>query len=144
MRCSAPVRRRLATDGIVRTRLERLLDRLDVWLGGVARQPALMHGDLHRANVLCNAAGALVLIDPHPFFADRELELAYMDWVGGFPPAFYLTYEATYPCAPERQERRDLYLLYWRLQRLNWADSLWSQQAAPIEAVVRLYVGTAP
>jgi protein-ribulosamine 3-kinase len=144
MRCSAPVRRRLATDGIVRTRLERLLDRLDVWLGGVARQPALMHGDLHRANVLCNAAGALVLIDPHPFFADRELELAYMDWVGGFPPAFYLTYEATYPCASERQERRDLYLLYWRLQRLNWADSLWSQQAAPIEAVVRLYVGTAP
>jgi protein-ribulosamine 3-kinase len=126
------------------TRLERLLDRLDAWLGGVARQPALMHGDLHRANVLCNAAGALVLIDPHPFFADRELELAYMDWVGGFPPAFYLTYEATYPCAPERQERRDLYLLYWRLQRLNWADSLWSQQAAPIEAVVRLYVGTAP
>jgi fructosamine-3-kinase len=42
-------------------------------LGGVARQPALIHGDLHRANVLCNAAGALALIDPHPFFADREV-----------------------------------------------------------------------
>lgn len=124
-----------------RMRLDRLLDRLDEWLGGVARRPALLHGDLHRQNVLCNASGTLVLIDPHPLFADRELELAYMDWVGGFPPAFYHTYESTYPSAPGRPERRDLYLLYWRLQRLNWADSLWSNQAAPIEATARLYVG---
>jgi len=131
--------KRLSAEGCAR--LERLLNRLDAWLGDIARQPALIHGDLHRSNVLCTAAGTLVLIDPHPFFADRELELAYMDWVGGFPPAFYLTYEATYPCVPGRQERRDLYLLYWRLQRLNWAGSLWSNQAASIEATARIYVG---
>lgn len=123
-------------------RLERLLAQLDTLLAVDGRRPALIHGDLHRDNVLCNATGALVLIDPHPFFADRELELAYMDWVGRFPPAFYMTYEATYPSAPGRQERRDLYLLYWRLQRLNGADNLWGNQAAPIEATARLYTST--
>jgi fructosamine-3-kinase len=51
-----------------------------------AAASALIHGDLHRANVLCNAAGTLVLIDPHPFFADRELELVYMDRAGASRP----------------------------------------------------------
>lgn len=87
--------------------------------------------------MLCNAAGTLVLIDPHPFFADRELELAYMDWVGWFPPAFYQGYEAAFPCAPGRQQRRDLYLLFWRLQRLNWDGA--REQLNAIETTVRLY-----
>ena len=117
--------------------MDRLLARLEDYLGGVERQPSLIHGDLHRGNVLRNAAGTLVLIDPHPLFADRELELAYMDWVGGFSPAFSQGYEAWYPSAPGRPERRDLYLLLWRLQRLNGANA--HDQGCAIDAIVRRY-----
>jgi len=123
--------------GAILEALERLLPRLDDLLGGVPRQPSLIHGDLHRQNVLCNARGDLVVIDPHPLFADRELELAYMDWVGYFPPAFWEAYDACWPCAPGRAARRDLYLLLPRFRRLNWAGD--SQQAQAIAATARLY-----
>lgn len=119
--------------------LERVMERLDEWLAPLNEErPSLLHGDLHRNNVLCNARGELVLIDPHPSFGHRELELAYMDWVGYFPPAFYASYEATWPCAPGRQERRDLYLLLHRLHRLNDDEP---GHAAAIDGTLRLYTG---
>ena len=118
--------------------LERLGERVDGLVGGVEHHPSLLHGDLHRNNVLCNAHGDLVLIDPDPLFGDREYELAYMDWVGYFPPAFYSAYEATWPCAPGRAERRDLYLLIHRLHRLNTGEA---PNAAAIDGILRLYVG---
>ncbi len=116
--------------------LERLLTRLGDLLDTGEQRPSLLHGDLHRQNVLCNARGSLVLIDPHPLFAVRELELAYMDWVGYFPPAFWEAYDAAWPCTPGRAERRDLYLLLPRLRRLNWAGD--RQQAQALAATARL------
>ncbi len=59
-----------------------------------------------------------------------------MDWVGYFPPAFWEAYDAAWPCAPGRAERRDLYLLLPRLRRLNWAGD--RQQAQALAATARL------
>ena len=101
-----------------RRALDRLRERLDDLLAPAASAPSLLHGDLHRGNVLCDAAGELVLIDPHPYVGDREAELAYTEWVGGFPPAFYAAYEAVYPPMPGRAERRDLYLIWFLLRCL--------------------------
>jgi fructosamine-3-kinase len=101
-----------------RRALDRLRDRLDDLLAPAASRPSLLHGDLHRGNVLCDAAGELVLIDPHPHVGDREVELAYTEWVGGFPPAFYAAYEAAFPSAPGRAERRDLYVIWFLLRCL--------------------------
>jgi fructosamine-3-kinase len=122
-----PARRRAA--------LERLMGRLDGLLGGVERRPSLLHGDFHRGNVLCARGGELVVIDPHPWVGDREAELAQTEWQFRLPPRFYEAYEATYPSAPGRAERRDLYLVWYALR---WGDE---RRAAAVEALIRWYVG---
>ena len=117
-----------------RTALERLMARLDGLLGGVERKPSLLHGDFHRGNVLCARDGELVVIDPHPWVGDREAELAQTEWQVQFPPRFYEAYEATYPSAPGRAERRDLYLLW---HALRWGGA----RAAAVDGLIRWYVG---
>jgi fructosamine-3-kinase len=121
-----------------RRRLERLLGRLESLLGRVERQPSLLHGDLWKNNVLCDRSGDLVLIDPHPMLGDRELELAYTEWAGGFPPAFYAAYEAVWPTTPGRTERRDLYLIWYMLRNLNDGQP---QRAVALDGMLRWYVG---
>jgi protein-ribulosamine 3-kinase len=101
-----------------RRALDRLYARLESLLAPAQSRPSLLHGDLHRGNVLCDAAGQLVLIDLHPYVGDREAELAYTEWVGGFPPVFYAAYEAVNPPAPGRAERRDLYVIWFLLNCL--------------------------
>lgn len=116
----------------------RLLDRFNDLLGGVARQPALIHGDLWRNNVLCDAKGQPVLIDPRAAYADREYDLMIAEDYGGFGLNFFAAYEALWPSEPGRAERRALYRLHSLLQRLGRAHS-----SAPdeIAAIVRWYVG---
>ena len=121
-----------------RSGLERLLGRLEGLLGPVPRRPSLLHGDLHRNNVLRNAAGELVLIDPHPYVGDREAELAYTEWVGGLPPTFYAAYEEAWPSSPGRKERRDLYLLWYMLRALGEGDA---RRGLDVDALLRWYVG---
>jgi protein-ribulosamine 3-kinase len=121
-----------------RRALDRLYARLDDLLGPVASQPSLLHGDLHRGNVLCDADGELVLIDPHPRVGDREAELAYTEWVGGFPPRFYAAYEAAFPSQPGRAERRDLYLVWFLLGCLARGEL---RQGLAVDALLRWRVG---
>lgn len=99
--------------------LELLAGQSEELLGGVARQPALLHGDLWGGNVLVDAGGVPVLIDPAAYYGDREAELAYTELFGGFSPSFYAAYEEVWPCEPGRAERRDLYNLYHLLNHLN-------------------------
>ncbi len=67
-------------------RLERLLERLEEHLGGVERQPALIHGDLWAGNVMAGPGGGPALVDPAIYYADREAEMAYTELFGGFIP----------------------------------------------------------
>jgi protein-ribulosamine 3-kinase len=101
-------------------KLDRLLARLDDWLGGVERQPALLHGDLWAGNVLYDPQGQPVLIDPSSYYGDREADLAYSEWSStAFSPKLYAAYEEVWPTAPDRAERRDLYNLYHAINHLN-------------------------
>lgn len=118
--------------------LERLMERLDSWLGGVERHPALLHGDLWGGNVIPAPGDILALIDPAVYYGDREAELAYTELFGGFSPAFYAAYEAAFPTAPGRAERRDLYNLYHLLNHLNLFGESYG---AEVDAVIRRYVG---
>lgn len=103
----------------VYTGMERLMNRLPEWLGGV-EAPALIHGDLWRNNILCDPKGQPVLIDPAAAYADREFELVYAEMYGGFAPSFFMAYEAAWPRQPiaQRTERREIYKLANQLQRL--------------------------
>ena len=124
-----------------RRRLERLMDRLEGLLGGVERRPSLLHGDLHRGNVLCDAAGAPALVDPGVSFGDRELELAQMEasrW-SVFPPVFWAAYFEAWPAAPGREERRDLYVLRQHLRELARGRP---EQGMAVDSIAVRYVGT--
>lgn len=101
-------------------KLDRLLARLDEWLGGVERRPALLHGDLWAGNVLYDPQGEPVLIDPAVYYGDREADLAYSQWSStAFSPKLYAAYEEVWPSEPGRAERIDLYNLYHAINHLN-------------------------
>jgi fructosamine-3-kinase len=119
-------------------RLEQLVERLDTWLGGVNRQPALLHGDLWGGNVLASRGGNPAIIDPAVSYGDREAEIAYTELFGGFGERFYQAYHHTYPLEPGYADRRDLYNLYHLLNHLNLFGEMYGRQ---IDSIAQHYVG---
>lgn len=102
-----------------RARLEALIQRLPELLAGVARRPALLHGDLWGGNVIPGPGGIPALIDPAVYYGDREVELAFTLLFGGFSNRFYQAYQSAWPLDPGFNARRDLYNLYHLLNHLN-------------------------
>lgn len=93
-------------------RLWRLGGRLREWLHEPP-QPALLHGDLWIGNVLCRSGHAVALIDPAIAYGHPEIELAFTQLFGGFPPSFLRRYVEISPPPPGfHEERRALYQLY--------------------------------
>lgn len=95
-----------------RARVERLAGRLSDWLSEPAR-PSLIHGDVWTTNVLAHGGRVTAFLDPALYFADAEIELAFIGLFGTFGRAFYERYHTLRPIAAGFfEERRDLYNLY--------------------------------
>ena len=93
-------------------RVERLAGRLDA-LVGEPNPPALVHGDVWSANVLASGDRITAFLDPALYYADPEIELAFISLFDSFGNAFLRHYaelrgidEAFF------NTRRDLYNLY--------------------------------
>lgn len=80
--------------------------------------PALVHGDLWSGNYL-SAGDDAVLVDPAVYLADREVEIAYIELFGGFPPGMLEAYRRAYPLDRGYEQRRPLLQLYPLLVHLN-------------------------
>ncbi len=94
-------------------RLERLAADIDRFITPPPPGPGLIHGDIWAGNVLWHRGRIAALIDPAIYFADPEIELAFIDLFGCFGRAFWDR------CAEMHQirdgffeVRRDLYNLY--------------------------------
>lgn len=72
-------------------RCERLADRISDVVGP-GEGACLIHGDLWAGNVLWRSGQLAGVIDPACYYADREVELAFMDLFGGFGSAFWDRY----------------------------------------------------
>lgn len=96
----------------LRHRLDRLAGRLHIWLRNDA-PPSLIHGDLWAGNMLSRRTKVVGLIDPALYYADPEIELAFMTLFNSVGRNFFARYAARRPLRPGFfEERRDLYNLY--------------------------------
>ena len=111
---------------------ENLLKKLPELLGGVRRNPSLIHGDLWGGNVISGKGGEPVLIDPAVYYADREAEIAFTELFGGFNSAFYAAYNEVWPLEKGYKQRRDLYNLYHVINHLNLFGGRYHYQALAI------------
>lgn len=95
------------------SRLERLAGDIDRYIDPPPTRPALIHGDVWGGNVLWHGGRVSAFIDPAIYFADPEIELAFIDLFSCFGPAFWERTEAVGAIRPGfREVRRDLYNLY--------------------------------
>jgi fructosamine-3-kinase len=93
-------------------RVERLAGKLDALIGE-PNPPALVHGDVWRANVLAKGDRITAFLDPALYYADPEVELAFIGLCNSFGNAFLQRYaEIRGIDGAFSRTRRDLYNLY--------------------------------
>jgi fructosamine-3-kinase len=80
-------------------------------LAGPAEAPARLHGDLWQGNVLADAHGRPLLIDPSAYGGHREIDLAMLALFGSPSRDFFDSYGELAPLADAWQERVGLYQL---------------------------------
>ena len=81
-------------------------------------EASLLHGDLWGGNWGA-VDGEPVIFDPAVYYGDRESDIAMTRLFGGFGPAFYDAYTASWPMAAGWESRLKLYQLYHVLNHLN-------------------------
>jgi len=89
---------RRAIDAAGAGAVERVCARMDD-LAGPPEPPARLHGDLWSGNVLADAAGRPVLVDPAAHGGHREVDLAMLDLFGAVPPRTRAAYAEASPLA---------------------------------------------
>ncbi len=107
---------------------ERLMKRLPVYFDNATPEASLLHGDLWGGN-WASCGDTPVLFDPAVYYGDRETDLAMTRLFGGFGPAFYAAYDASWPPSEGHVERRSLYQLYHVLNHLNLFGSAYLERA---------------
>lgn len=123
---------------------ERLLlmvcDRLSILLEGMEEPATLLHGDLWSGNFLCLAGDEPAVIDPSVYYGPREMELAFIELFGGFPPGFMTAYQNAYPLSEGYERRRPLHQLYPLLVHANLFGAPYP---ARVETICRALLATA-
>lgn len=104
-------------DSLVRE-AERLLARLDHYLGDVPGQSVLLHGDLWSGNAAAGADGQPVIFDPASYFGHHEAEFGMMRLFGGFHERCEQAYREILPFRAGHEERISLYRLYHEMNHL--------------------------
>ena len=74
--------------------------------------PSLIHGDIWSSNVLAQGGKITGILDPALYYADAEMELAYMSLFHTFGQTFFERYAELREIREGFDSRRDLYNLY--------------------------------
>lgn len=104
---------------------------------------SLLHGDLWGGNTaFCDRAPCL--FDPASYYGDRETDIAMTELFGGFSPAFYAAYQASWPLKPGYPLRRKLYNLYHILNHHHLFGGSYAQQAESLcqQILAEILAGT--
>lgn len=74
--------------------------------------PALIHGDVWTTNVLAEGGEVTAFLDPATYYADPEVELAYVRWTDTFGEPFFERYDERRGVAEGFEDRAPVYTLY--------------------------------
>ncbi|HKK19514.1 MAG TPA: fructosamine kinase family protein [Opitutales bacterium] len=110
-------------------RAETLMASVAELLDGHAPEASLLHGDLWSGNASFLEGGTPVIFDPATYYGDRETDLAFSEFFGGFPGEFYAAYENEWPLPPGYERRKVLYNLYHVLNHANLFGGGYAGQA---------------
>jgi fructosamine-3-kinase len=117
---------------------EWLAARLSGLLDEPAR-PGLVHGDVWSGNVLTRGGAVAGFVDPALYFADPEVELAFITLFATFDAAFFRRYAERRPLSPDfHAVKRDLYNLYPLLVHARLFGGAYVTQVA---AILRRFAG---
>lgn len=75
--------------------------------------PSLIHGDIWGGNILPGRAQIAAFLDPAIYYADPEIELAFIQLLNTFSSFFFARYNEIHPIQPGFfEERAEIYSLY--------------------------------
>jgi fructosamine-3-kinase len=80
--------------------------------------PALVHGDVWTGNVVTDGERVRALLDPAPYYGDREVDLAYVRWTDTGGPAFRARYREAAGIPDGAADREPVYRVYYLLVHL--------------------------
>lgn len=107
--------------------LMHVVDNVELLLCDLPSHPSLIHGDLWSGNFM-SAGDEPIIFDPAIYYGEREMEIAYIELFGGFPPGFVSVYNAGYPLEEGYERRRPLHQLYPLLVHLNYFGETYGPQ----------------
>jgi fructosamine-3-kinase len=119
-----------------RGEVEALCDGRLAELLGPPEAPARIHGDLWSGNVMCDADGAPVLVDPAAHGGHRETDLAMLELFGSRSARLLASYDELHPLADGRDDRVGLHQLVPLLvHAVLFGGGYGSQVAAVVRAL---------
>ncbi|MFW5948294.1 MAG: fructosamine kinase family protein [Halolamina sp.] len=74
-------------------------------------EPSPIHGDVWRENLVTDGESVRAFLDPACYYADPEVELAYVDWTDTGSTVFFERYRAQVSLPAGAEERRPVYRL---------------------------------
>ena len=107
---------------------DKLLNRVSDFFD-MPPQPSLLHGDLWSGNASFDSNGEPFIYDPGSYYGDREADLAFTEFFGGFDRRFYQAYNEALPLEPGYEIRKHLYNLYHCLNHAYIFGSSYAGQA---------------
>jgi len=123
-------------DGQTMARIENLAGKLKNLLPATP-ESSLLHGDLWAGNMLIDGDHVAAFIDPAISYGHREMDLAFIDLMGGLAPNFFEVYQDLYPLDPGfHEERKALYQLWPLLVHVRLFGGGYVQQ---VEAILNRF-----
>lgn len=123
-------------EGKIDKNMMKLVEKLAGKLGSYIKNPeapSLVHGDVWGGNILCGVGRVAAFLDPAIYYADPEVELAFIKLLNTFPDSFFYRYNDINPIKPGfYEERMHIYSLYPLLVHTRLFGTSYARKAQKI------------